>query len=92
MIELDEKQVALFIEKLRKLDLDASVDVIDVILASFRSDRKEPAAEIAKTLCEILEPERIGGLKFLTCWKCGARLENGQTSGDDWSRICTGCL
>jgi hypothetical protein len=75
--KLDQKQVALFIEKLRiQTDQDPTMGqaVIEVISASFDHDRKESSDEIAKTLCEILEPERLGGLISWTCMSCGAFL------------------
>lgn len=75
--KLDEKQVALFIEKLRlRTDGDPTLGqaVLDVLSASINQDLKESSDEIAKTLCEILEPERLGGLVWWTCKSCKARL------------------
>jgi hypothetical protein len=75
--KLDEKQVALFIEKLRiQTDQDPTLGqaVIEVVSSSFDHDRKESSDEIAKTLCEILEPERLGGLVAMTCESCHALL------------------
>jgi len=79
MIRLDEKQVTLFVEKLRaRAEEDSSIgtDVTEVLLAAIREDKKEPAEEIAKTLCEILEPERIGGIVWMACKLCKERLED----------------
>jgi hypothetical protein len=75
---LDENVVAELIEKLRARaldDLDSASDVLDVLRASYWEDAKQPVNEIAKTVCEILEPERIGKLKWLTCRICTARLK-----------------
>lgn len=75
--KLDEKQVALFIEKLRiQNDQDPTHGqaVIEVLSASIDHDRKESSDEIAKTLCEILEPDRIGGIVWMTCQSCRALL------------------
>jgi hypothetical protein len=71
--KLDEKQIALLIEKLRiQNDQDPTHGqaVIEVLSYSINEDRKESSDEIAKTLCEILEPERLGGIIWWTCKSC----------------------
>lgn len=76
---LDEKMVAELIVKLRATaeeDADSASDVLDVLCASYREDRNEPAEEIAKTVCELLEPERVGGINWLTCKLCPKRLKS----------------
>lgn len=75
---LDEKQIAQFIEKFRAIGLkDPSMakDVIEVLQASFQQDVKEDPLEIARTICEILEPERLGGIVWMTCRLCKDRLD-----------------
>lgn len=75
---LDEKQVAQFVEKLRAISLkDTSMakDVLEVLEASFQQDVKEAPIEIARTICEILEPERLGGIVWLTCKLCKSKLD-----------------
>lgn len=75
---LDEKQIAQFVEKFRAIGLkDPSMaqDVIEVLQASFQQDVKENPFEIARTICEILEPERLGGIVWLTCKLCKSKLE-----------------
>lgn len=89
---LDEKMVAEFVEKLRaRAEEDPSVarDVLEVLGASYGTDRKEPVGEIAKTLCELLEPERVGGILWVNCKICGGRLagEEEQERG-----TCSACL
>lgn len=77
-IKLDEKQVELFIQKFRALgikDPGTALDVIEIFLASFRQDKDEKAYEIAKTICEILEPERMGELVWITCRMCKGILD-----------------
>lgn len=46
---------------------DKNGDVLDILLASYREDANEPADEIAKTICEILEPERVGQVRCMGC-------------------------
>jgi len=69
---LNQKQVALFVAKFRALGLknrSAAADVVEVLNESFALDENE-AVEIAKTICEILEPERLGGIISLNCSIC----------------------
>lgn len=73
---LNVKQVALFIEKFRDLgrkDRSASADVVEVLNEALISTEDE-VLEIAKTICEILEPERLGGIVSLNCGRCHAML------------------
>lgn len=80
------------IEKLRdraKEDPEAARDVLEVLAASYGTDRNEPAGEIAKTVCEILEPERLGQLLWLICKICHTRLE---TDEEKERGSCTTCL
>ena len=89
---LDEKEVEKLIERLREMareDPDANIDVLEVLAASYGSDRNEPAAEIAKTVCEILEPERIGPIRWVTCKICRSLL---QTDDEKVRGSCTSCL
>lgn len=75
---LDEKAVSLFVEKFRAMGLkDPSMtnDVIEVLQASFKHDVKEDPFQIARTICEILEPERLGGIVWMTCKLCNAKLD-----------------
>lgn len=77
--KLDEKQIALLIEKLRiqnEQDPTHGQMVLEVLSASIDHDAKESSDEIAKTLCEILEPERIGGLVWMNCKECREPLTN----------------
>lgn len=74
---LDEKDVTLFVEKFRAAgveDTGRALDVIEVLIAAIRDDKKEPCLEIARTICEILEPERLGGLISWNCALCEAIL------------------
>lgn len=74
---LNEKKVALFVEKFRTLgqkDRSAAADVVEVLNEALVSPEDE-VIEIAKTICEILEPERLGGLVSLNCSLCHAMLD-----------------
>lgn len=74
---LNEKKVALFVEKFRALglkDRSAAADVVEVLNEAFESKENE-VFEIAKTICEILEPERLGGIVSLNCDRCHAMLD-----------------
>ncbi len=68
---LNANAIKALIEALRRVsdegEADRNGDVLDVLLASYKGDRNEPAHEIAKTVCEILEPERVGELRCLAC-------------------------
>lgn len=89
---LDEKMVAEFVEKLRtraEADPDVARDVLEVLGASYGTDRKEPVAEIAKTLCELLEPERLGGILWVNCELCGKRLAEEE---EKERGTCSACL
>lgn len=70
-------------------DPKAAADVLEVLAASYGSDKNEPAAEIAKTVCELLEPERVGPILWLTCKICHTRLE---TDEEKERGSCTSCL
>lgn len=89
---LDEKMVQEFVEKLRagaERDPAVARDVLEVLQASYGEDRKESSFEIARTLCELLEPERIGSLRWWTCRLCGKRVEEA----DEQARgTCSECL
>lgn len=88
---LDEKMVAEFVEKLRAMaeeDPDAARDVLEVLGASYGSDKKEPVEEIAKTLCEILEPERLGGIVWVNCDICGKRLDGEEERERGTCSVC----
>jgi formylmethanofuran dehydrogenase subunit E len=69
---LNEKNVALFVKKFRDLglkDRSASADVVEVLNEALVSTQDE-VFDIAKTICEILEPERLGGIVSLNCSLC----------------------
>lgn len=73
--KLDEKQISLFVEKFRALGLEnpsAAKDVIEVLEDSVKVTKDEDyqVFEIARTICEILEPERLGGLHSWNCRVC----------------------
>lgn len=74
---LNEKQVSLFVEKFRTIglkDATAAADVVEVLNEALVS-KEENVFEIAKTICEILEPERLGGIVWLSCSLCRAILD-----------------
>lgn len=76
--KLDDKHVSLFVEKFRALglrDRSAAQDVIEILLASFNEDLKEERLEIARTICEILEPDPLGVLVWLNCRVCKDMLD-----------------
>lgn len=89
---LDEKAIMELILKLRaRADKDpaAARDALEVLAASYREDIKEPALEIARTVCELLEPERMGTVVFIQCRMCNARL----TEVEEQQRgTCSSCL
>lgn len=90
--KLDEKQVALFIEKLRiQADQDPTIgkDIVEMVSASFSDDRKESSDEIAKTICEILEPERLGTIIWITCESCNAMLSTDEIESE--MKTCFSC-
>lgn len=74
---LNQKQVALFVEKFRALglkDRSAAADVVEVLNEALVSTEGE-VVEIVKTICEILEPERLGGIVMLNCSVCHAMFD-----------------
>lgn len=88
---LNQKQVALFVEKFRALGLEdrsASADVIEVLNEALVSTEGE-VVEIAKTICEILEPERLGGIVWMTCQSCKQKLT--ATELEDKMDTCFQC-
>lgn len=86
---LDEGQVELFLEKLRAR-AELGPDVLEIIQSSFTKDKAEPTEEIARTLCELLEPERLGQLRRLNCKHCGERLEEWRSvAGMDACLACS---
>jgi len=75
---LDEKAVCLFVEKLRAVamkDVSMAKDVLEVLQSSIQRDAKEDPFQIARTICEILEPERLGGIVWMTCKLCNSKLD-----------------
>lgn len=73
---LNEKKVALFVEKFRNLglkDASAAADVVEVLNEALVL-KEDEVFEIARTICEILEPERLGGIMSLNCSLCHAIL------------------
>lgn len=90
-VRLNQKQVALFVEKFRAIGLkerSAAADVIEVLNESFASNENE-IPEIAKTICEILEPERLGGIVMLNCSVCHAMFNTEELA--EQVSICLQC-
>lgn len=79
-LRLDENQIAFFIRKFRAAagkDPERGKDVIEILECSLKTQIKDEdyeTFEMARTICEILEPERLGGLVSLTCKGCNAIL------------------
>lgn len=76
--KLDEKQIALFIEKLRQRtaeDLTLGQAIVEIFVDATGDSVNESSDELAKTLCELVEPERLGGLVWMTCKVCRERLD-----------------
>jgi len=79
-LRLDENQVAYLIRKLRRAaaaDPSRAKDVLEVLESSTREKAKDEdyeTFEMARTVCELLEPERIGPIISLTCNGCRALL------------------
>lgn len=74
---LNEKKVALFVEKFRTMglkDASAAADVVEVLNEALVS-KEDEVFEIARTICEILEPDRLGGIVSLNCNLCRAMLD-----------------
>lgn len=91
-LKLDEKQITLFVEKFRALGLKdrlLPIDVVEVLLASFQGDLKEDPLEIARTICEMLEPERVGGIISLNCSVCLAMLDGQELANK--ADVCLSC-
>lgn len=79
-LRLDEKNLSFFIKKFRAAgaqDPSRAKDVIEVLEASLKVTKDEDyqVFEIARTICEILEPERLGGIVWMTCRLCKERLD-----------------
>ena len=71
---IDEKQIAMFIAKLRdqvgERGNEVHHDVMQILESAIAGeDQYEDVTEIAKTLCEIVEPERLGELMCGFCHK-----------------------
>ena len=92
---LNEAAIAAMIEKARarfqKDGFDVYQDFLDILRDAINGeDRAEPALEIAKTICELLEPERVGGITWVCvpCASCGGmRRENCKdfpNHGHEW--------
>lgn len=74
---IDEKVIVEVIEQLRQGTKERGNWVFDTIqelltIAVIGEDGDAPALEIAKTFCEILEPQRLGGIR---CFKCNGDLK-----------------
>lgn len=79
-LRLDEKQLSFFIKKFRAAaaqDPSRAKDVIEILEESLKVTKDEDyqVFEIARTICEILEPERLGGLVSWNCSVCKEMLE-----------------
>lgn len=79
-LRLDEKQLSFFIKKFRAAgakDPERAKDVIEVLETSLKvtTDEDYQVFELARTICEILEPERLGGLVSLNCRICKEMLD-----------------
>lgn len=89
---LDETVLAEFVKKLRASKVRS--DVIELLGISCRQDRDEDPKEIAKTILEMLEPERLGGIVWVSHGLCPNHLN---VDGEhDWvpqdsGEICVGC-
>lgn len=89
---LTEAVLAEFVEKLRTSQVRS--DVIELLGISCREDRDEDPKEIAKTILEMLEPERLGGIVWVNRGLCPNHLN---TDGEhDWvpkdaGEVCVGC-
>jgi hypothetical protein len=79
-LRLDEHQIALLLKKFRAAsakDPSRAKDVIEIINVSLqvKKDEDYQIFEIARTICEILEPERLGGIVSLNCSICKEMLD-----------------
>lgn len=91
---LDETIVTELIEKLRIMEAEdpsAAKDVLHLLESSYTIEKYEPAAEIAKTICEILEPERLGTIRWMNCKVCGSCIF---FAGDEEKErgVCSSCF
>ena len=91
-LRLDEHQIAYFIRKYRAAalkDPEHAKDVIEVLQDAPRAMKNEDyeTFEMARTICELLEPERLGGIISMNCSVCG------KVMGFDESKegICSQC-
>jgi len=86
---LNEEQMTEFVEKLRASKIRS--DVIELLGIACRQDRHEDPKEIAKTLLEMLEPERLGGIVWVSPW---GSCPKSSLIGDehDWVPTDTGSL
>lgn len=87
---IDEKQIAEFLRKWRQSvelrGVEVHHDVMQVLEAAVTGpDQYEPTVEIAKTLCELIEPERLGQVICMRCrrpvFECGC--ENLNTAREE---------
>lgn len=75
-LKLDEQQLSYFIRKLRAAaaeDPEKAKDVIEVLQEAVKirlKDEDYQTFEMARTICEILEPHRLGGIVSMTCSAC----------------------
>ncbi len=76
-LRLDEHQVAYFIRKFRSAavkDPERAKDVLEILQDAPKLPAKDEdyqTFEMARTICEILEPERLGGIVSMNCSVCG---------------------
>lgn len=77
-LRLDEHQIAYFIRKFRTAaakDPERAKDVIEILQEAQKLSMKDEnyqTFEMARTICEILEPERLGCIVSMNCSVCKA--------------------
>lgn len=63
---IDDKAMTEFITKLKKIRGDQFTEIVGLINEAWRfNDERGNPEEITKTILEIVEPERIGRVRFL---------------------------
>lgn len=80
---IEDRMLVEFLVKLKGLGAEQCGDVLGLIsdAAAYQDERGNPV-EIAKTILEILEPERVGKVVMLPdpCEECGIRHEPGKNT------------
>ncbi len=94
-LRLDEQQLSYFIRKLRAAaakDPERGKDVIEILQEAIKLQAKDEdyqTFEMARTLCEILEPERLGGIVFMTCSVCRTMMSSEEIEAR--TEVCFQC-